>query len=179
MEVDGQLTKMYDVSPIGREALIGEDKQGLLSGDQVSPVEKENKEQFGLMLQLDIVFEQFGEIFDWENIKESLIFEDTVEEIHKDSWFTFHKDKPPKTIFHELDSNIDLAWTTNEFDVDVRGKIHHQLRPPEVVDDQLRFEQELPHEAHQVVSFPTLKHESFEKKKFDYGNSEKNNLYLD
>ena len=103
MEVDGQLTKMYDGSPISLEgamfgeslykelqdvpkessngnymlddeAPIGEDMQGSLSGDQVAPMEKENKEQFGLMLQLDIVFEQLGEVFDRENIMESLIF---------------------------------------------------------------------------------------------------------
>ena len=61
------------------------------------------------MLQLDIVFEQHGEVFDGENIKKSLIFEDALEEIHKDSWFTVHRDKPPKTIFHELDSKIDPA----------------------------------------------------------------------
>ena len=51
------------------EAPIGEDMQGLLSGDQVAPMEKENKEQFGLMLQLDIVFEQLGKVFDGKNIK--------------------------------------------------------------------------------------------------------------
>ena len=55
------------------EAPIGEDMQRLLSGDQVAPIGRENKEQFGLMLQLDIVFEQFGEVFNGEDIKESLI----------------------------------------------------------------------------------------------------------
>ena len=109
------------------EAPIGEDMQGLLSGDQVAPMEKQDKEQFGLMLQFNIAFEQLGEVFDGENNKESLIFKDTLEKIHKDAWFMFHKDKPPKMIFHELDSNIDPALTSNEFDVDVRGKIHHQL----------------------------------------------------
>ena len=93
MEIDGQLTKRYDGSPtniegamfgeslykelqdvpkessngnymLEDEAPIDEDMQGLLSGDQVAPMEKENKEQFGLMLQLDIVFEQLGEVFD-------------------------------------------------------------------------------------------------------------------
>ena len=113
MEVHGQLTKMYDGSPISLEgamfneslykelqdvpkessngnymlddeAPIGKDMQGLLSGDQVAPTEKEDKEQFGLMLQFNIAFEQLGEVFDGVNIKESLIFEDTLEEIHKD-----------------------------------------------------------------------------------------------
>ena len=93
MKVDGQLRKMYDGSPISLEgAMFGEslykewqdvpkesskgnymlddeasidkDMQGLLSGDQVALMEKENKEQFGLMLQLDVVFEQLGEVFD-------------------------------------------------------------------------------------------------------------------
>jgi len=31
-------------------APIGKDVQGVLSGDEVAPMEKENKEQFGLML---------------------------------------------------------------------------------------------------------------------------------
>ncbi len=39
------------------------------------------------------------------------------------------------------------------------------------MDDQLRFKQELPPEAHQVVSFPALKDERFESFYFDYGNS--------
>jgi len=80
-------------------------------------------------------------VFDGENIKESSIFEDTLEEIHKDSWFTIHRDKPPKVIFHELDSKIDPAWTTNEFDEDVKRMVHHQLRPPKAVENfQVPFE---------------------------------------
>lgn len=38
------------------------------------------------------------------------------------------------------------------------------------MDDQLRFEQELSHEAHQVVSFPALKDERYKSFYFDYGN---------
>lgn len=66
-------------------------------------------------------------IFEDQLIKESLLFEDMLTELHKDASFMPDKDRKVEEIFHVLKFKIDATLFTHEYDVDVSGMIHHQL----------------------------------------------------
>ena len=70
------------------------------------------------MLQWDIGFEQFEEIFEGDIIKDSLIFEDAFNNVHKDVWFILDKDGPSKVVFQGLDFNTDPTLISNKLHVD-------------------------------------------------------------
>ena len=108
-------------------------------------------------------------IYDGDLIKKSLIFEDALSNTHKDAWFTLYKDKPPKAVFQGFDHKSYPILNTCEFDVTTRGGIHHQLRPPEHLNNQQGFQHELLLETCQVVSFLASNVENFDNYYFDYG----------
>lgn len=88
----------------------------------------------------EIIFDQL-EMFEAQSSRR-LIFEDILMEFHEDTWF-MHRDEQDVMVkakkIELFEGALSLFQEELESEdqnvVNARGMVHHQWRPPEVVDD--------------------------------------------
>lgn len=142
-------------------------EEDVFENDPVSSIDQPNtEEQFAAASpMIDVVQESVEDVFEDQSIKESLLFEDALTEVHRAAWFIQSEHTPiddaPLFLEFKFGFKTDFQPTQPnvEFDVDLHTPdaiemLHHQLRPPEEAVDLLPLP-DTPHDLEsQQVLFP-------------------------